>query len=179
MWLDQRGTGLSTAISADMLSSKSDEEKAAYLKHFRADSIGKETHSLCIDLISCNHILSCLYTVVKDCEIIRKILLGHKKNPEDQKWTIMGQSFGGFCAINYLSFYGEGLKEVFLTGGLAPLNDHPDPVYEALISKVLSRSNTVAAPLTCSEEKVIKRNQVYYEKYPQDIKRVRGSFTSS
>ncbi|EIM83989.1 alpha/beta-hydrolase [Stereum hirsutum FP-91666 SS1] len=131
LWLDQRGTGLSTAISADMLASKSDDEKAAYLKHFRADSI------------------------VKDCELIRQTLLGHKEKPEDRKWTIMGQSFGGFCAINYLSFYSDGLKEVFLTGGLAPLVDSPDLVYEALIKKV------------------VKRNQVYYHKYPQDVKRVR------
>jgi hypothetical protein len=42
----------------------------------------------------------------------------------------MGQSFGGFCAITYLSFYSEGLKDVFITGGLAPLVDHPDPDYE-------------------------------------------------
>lgn len=42
----------------------------------------------------------------------------------------MGQSFGGFCAITYLSFYSKGLKEVFITGGLAPLIDHPDPNYE-------------------------------------------------
>lgn len=45
----------------------------------------------------------------------------------------MGQSFGGFCAITYLSFHPEGLKEVFMTGGLAPLISYPDPVYEAAI----------------------------------------------
>ncbi|EIM80537.1 alpha/beta-hydrolase [Stereum hirsutum FP-91666 SS1] len=131
LWLDQRGTGLSTTVSAELLQSKSDKEKATYLKHFRADNI------------------------VRDCEAIRKILLGHKENVEDQKWSIIGQSFGGFCALNYLSFFPQGLKEVFLTGGLAPLVDHPDPVYEATVKRV------------------IKRNQVYYEKYPQDIKRVR------
>ena len=48
----------------------------------------------------------------------------------------MGQSFGGFCAIHYISFYPEGIKEVFLTGGLAPLVDHPDPVYESLASEL-------------------------------------------
>lgn len=64
---------------------------------------------------------------VKDCEVIRKALLG------DRKWTLMGQSFGGFCAITYLSFHSEGVEEVFLTGGLAPLVDDPDSVYEALI----------------------------------------------
>jgi pimeloyl-ACP methyl ester carboxylesterase len=132
LWLDQRGTGLSTPISPDVLTHlPTDAEKVRYLKNFRADSI------------------------VKDCEAIRKILVGHKEKPEDRKWTILGQSFGGFCAINYLSYYSEGLKEVFLTGGLAPLVDHPDPVYEALIKRVA------------------KRNHIYYEKYPQDIQRVR------
>lgn len=69
---------------------------------------------------------------VKDCEAIRHVLLGHKSSPDERKWTILGQSFGGFCAINYLSFHHEGIKEVFITGGLAPLVDQPDPVYEAL-----------------------------------------------
>ncbi|TFK26280.1 alpha/beta-hydrolase [Coprinopsis marcescibilis] len=133
LWLDQRGTGLSTPLSPETLPEnvKTDEEIAAYLRHFRADSI------------------------VKDCEFIRKILLGDRTESADQKWTIIGQSFGGFCSLTYLSFYPEGLKEVFLTGGLAPLGNGPDPVYEAL------------AP------RVIKRNQIYYEKYPADVKRVR------
>ncbi|TFK51612.1 alpha/beta-hydrolase [Heliocybe sulcata] len=136
LWLDQRGTGLSTAISPDVLTSlKSDQEIADYLKHFRADNI------------------------VRDCEAIRQILIGHKPHPEDRKWTIMGQSFGGFCAITYLSFHSQGLKEVFMTGGLAPLVDHPDPVYKATIKKVA------------------QRNKIYYEKYPRDIKRVRDLLT--
>ena len=66
---------------------------------------------------------------VRDCELIRKVLLGHKADPEDRKWTILGQSFGGFCALSYLSFFPEGLKEAFLTGGLAPIVTNPDPVY--------------------------------------------------
>jgi len=66
----------------------------------------------------------------------------------------MGQSFGGFCALTYLSFHSAGLKEAFLTGGLAPLVDRPDEVYEALARRI------------------IKRNEIYYTKYPQDIQRV-------
>ncbi|KAF8806593.1 proline iminopeptidase, partial [Phlegmacium glaucopus] len=133
LWLDQRGTGLSTPLSPDTLPPNvtTDEQIAQYLKHFRADSI------------------------VKDCEAIRQQLLGNKCSLEERKWTLLGQSFGGFCALNYLSFHHEGIKEVFLTGGLAPLVDQPDPVYRALA------------------QRVIKRNTIYYEKYPQDIKRVR------
>ncbi|KAF8508294.1 alpha/beta-hydrolase [Gautieria morchelliformis] len=132
LWLDQRGTGLSTPLSAEVLTSRyNDEQIAQYLKRFRADSI------------------------VRDCEAIREILLGDKEDPEDRKWTIMGQSYGGFCAITYLSFFSEGLKEVFITGGLAPLVDHPDIVYHHLIPTL------------------VKRNSIYYEKYPRDIQRVR------
>ncbi|KAH6910279.1 alpha/beta-hydrolase [Coprinopsis sp. MPI-PUGE-AT-0042] len=133
LWVDQRGTGLSTPLTSDTLPEtvKNDEQIAKYLKHFRADSI------------------------VKDCESIRKILLGNKPNPEDQKWSLIGQSFGGFCCLTYLSFHPESLKQVFLTGGLAPLVDGPDKVYEALAVRVA------------------KRNEVYYRKYPADIQRVK------
>ncbi|KAJ7736936.1 alpha/beta-hydrolase [Mycena metata] len=137
LWLDPRGTGLSTHISPESLPARlaTDQDKADYLKHFRADSI------------------------VKDCEEIRKALIGNKPNPEDRKWTVLGQSFGGFCAITYLSFFPEGLKEVFLTGGLAPLHDSPDRVYAALMAILR------------------KRNEIYYKKNPQDVKRVRDILT--
>ncbi|KAK7036485.1 hypothetical protein VNI00_011682 [Paramarasmius palmivorus] len=142
LWLDPRGTGLSTPFSYETLPPqvKTDQQIADYLKLFRADSI--EPHVP-------------WFLSVKDCEVIRKALLGHKEKEADQKWTIMGQSFGGFCAITYLSFFPQGLKEVFMTGGLAPLIDQPDLDYEYCVKKV------------------IKRNEVYYAKYPRDIKRVR------
>lgn len=66
----------------------------------------------------------------------------------------MGQSFGGFCALTYLSFYPESLREAFLFGGLPPLVDGPDEVYRRTLKKV------------------IKRNQQYYDKYPEDVERV-------
>ncbi|KAJ7048675.1 alpha/beta-hydrolase [Mycena amicta] len=131
LWLDPRGTGLSTPFSAELVEGKTDADLFEYLKHFRADNI------------------------VRDCEAIRDILLGHKQNPEDRKWTILGQSFGGFCALTYLSFFPMGLKEVFLTAGLTPLVDAPASVFETLMDHVL------------------ERNKVFYEKYPRDIQRVR------
>ncbi|KIJ20795.1 prolyl aminopeptidase [Paxillus involutus ATCC 200175] len=131
LWLDQRGTGLSSPINADVFKGKGDQEIAQYLKQFRADNI------------------------VRDCEAIRNHLLGKKDEASDRKWTIMGQSFGGFCATTYLSFYADGLKEVFMTGGLPPLVEQPDAVYEVLTKKVK------------------ERNVVYYTKYPQDIHSVR------
>ncbi|KAJ7257038.1 alpha/beta-hydrolase [Mycena rebaudengoi] len=131
LWLDSRGTGLSTPFSTELVEDHPDSEIFEYLKHFRADNI------------------------VRDCEAIREILIGHNADPEARKWTILGQSFGGFCALTYLSFFPDGLKEVFLTAGLTPLVDHPDPVFDCLMTKVT------------------QRNEVYYQKYPLDIHRVR------
>ncbi|KAF1993286.1 proline iminopeptidase [Amniculicola lignicola CBS 123094] len=129
--LDQRGTGLSTAISQSSLQLRGDERvQADYMKSFRADSI------------------------VKDCEAVRKALTeGYSE--EKRKWSVMGQSFGGFCATTYLSFYPDGLKEVFLFGGLPPLRNGPDEVYQKLYQRVKSR------------------NEKYYSKYPEDVKRVK------
>nr|AJD23149.1 proline iminopeptidase [Onygena corvina] len=130
--LDQRGTGLSSPITAATLALQGSASKQAeYLKLFRADNI------------------------VRDCEAIRKTLTAYY--PEDrQKWSVLGQSFGGFCAVTYLSKYPEGLKEVFTTGGLPPLVTRPDPVYERTY-----------------EEKVQSRNRAYYSKFPEDEQHVR------
>jgi len=74
--LDQRGTGRSSPVTAQSLGTLgSPEEQAAYLAHFRADSI------------------------VRDCEAVRHSLCGGKK------LTLLGQSFGGFCILTYLSLF--------------------------------------------------------------------------
>ncbi|ORY02823.1 alpha/beta-hydrolase [Basidiobolus meristosporus CBS 931.73] len=128
--LDQRGTGLSTAINTTSLEKFSTaEEKAEYLRYFRADSI------------------------IKDCEIIRKELL---KDRDNQKWSLLGQSFGGFCITTYLSLFPESLEFALITGGVPPLVNNPDSVYQRLYKRV------------------IKRNQQYYQKYPKDVSRVRA-----
>ncbi|KAF8589772.1 alpha/beta-hydrolase [Ramaria rubella] len=125
LWIDQRGCGLSTPLSTEGLKARfNDQEIAKYLKHFRADNL------------------------VRDCEAIRKILLGNKPDPEDRKWTILGASFGGFCAITYLSFFPGGLKEVFIAGGLAPLVSQPDIVYQRLMREYQSSAQYYAAIIT-------------------------------
>ena len=126
LFLDQRGTGLSSTITAKTLAEKGNpENQAAYLKYFRADSI------------------------VRDCEAIRKNLTAEFPE-EKKKWTVMGQSFGGFCCVNYLSRFPEGLQEVFTCGGLPPLVKQPDVVYEQTFKTVH------------------RRNMAYYQKYPED-----------
>ena len=94
--LDQRGTGLSTPVTAQSLRGLSAKDQAAYLRRFRADDI------------------------VRDAEAIRKRMIG------DRRWTILGQSYGGFCAMRYLSASPEGLEGALITGGIPPLTGGAD-----------------------------------------------------
>jgi len=132
LYLDQRGTGLSTPVSAATLALQgSVHAQADYLKLFRADSI------------------------VKDCEAIRKTLTEGYPT-ELKKWSLFGQSFGGFCILTYLSKYPQGLKECFMSGGMAPVGRSADEVYKATYVKVM------------------ERNKAYYTKYPEDIDAMHG-----
>ncbi|WP_326836550.1 alpha/beta fold hydrolase [Amycolatopsis rhabdoformis] len=87
-------------------------------------------------------------SIVRDAELIRQRL-------GVDRWSLLGQSFGGFTALAYLSTAPEGLLEVFFTGGLPPIGRHPDEVYEATYRTVL------------------ERNRRYYRRYPEDRDRVR------
>ena len=37
------------------------------------------------------------------------------------RWSVLGQSFGGFTSMTYLSIAPEGLREAIITGGLSPV----------------------------------------------------------
>jgi pimeloyl-ACP methyl ester carboxylesterase len=124
--LDQRGTGHSTPLTRQTLPLRGGPaEQAEHLTHFRADSI------------------------VRDCETIRPALTG------GAPWTVLGQSFGGFCTVNYLSTAPEGLRAAVLTGGLPSLDAHADDVYRAAYPRI--------------ERKVA----AHYDRYPQDVERAR------
>ena len=119
--LDQRGTGRSTPATRKTLARLgSAQAQADYLTHFRADSI------------------------VLDAELIRRELTG------SAPWSVLGQSFGGFCTVTYLSFAPHGLREAFITGGLPGLSVTADDVYRRTY-------RTVAA-----------KNAAHYERYPAD-----------
>jgi pimeloyl-ACP methyl ester carboxylesterase len=87
--------------------------------------------------------------IVRDAEWIRKEL-------GVERWSVLGQSFGGFCVTSYLSLAPEGLREAFITGGLPPLGARVDDVYRA------------------TYERVLDRGRRYYERYPDDRARVRA-----
>lgn len=60
----------------------------------------------------------CQDNIVRDLEAIRLCISALAGKPI--KWTILGQSYGGYISLSYLSMYPKGLEEVFITGGLPP-----------------------------------------------------------
>jgi len=123
---DQRGTGRSTpATPQHILSIGSPEAQAEYMSHFRADSI------------------------VNDCEIVRDKIAGGKR------LTLIGQSFGGFCMLRYLSAYPDAIERCLFTCGLAPVGKPVEEVYRATFKRME------------------KRNARFYRRYPDEIENVR------
>jgi pimeloyl-ACP methyl ester carboxylesterase len=52
---------------------------------------------------------------------------------------LLGQSYGGFVALTYLSLAPHGLDLVLVAGGLPPLDRGPDDVYRATYARVRER----------------------------------------
>ncbi|KAJ4798165.1 Proline iminopeptidase [Rhynchospora pubera] len=121
--LDQRGTGLSTPLTVSSLSQFDTPKKTV-----------EYLKNFRAD------------NIVRDAEFIRECL-------DAWPWTVLGQSYGGFCAVTYLSFFPQGLKHVLLTGGLPPIGQGctADSVYRACF------------------EQVVSQNEKYYKRFPQDI----------
>lgn len=87
-------------------------------------------------------------SIVRDSELIRQEL-------GVDRWSILGQSFGGFTTMTYLSIAPEGLREALITGGLAPIGRPVDDIYAA------------------TWERLGEKNRAYFERYPDDRARVR------
>lgn len=88
-------------------------------------------------------------SIVRDAEWIRSAL-------GVERWSILGQSFGGFCALSYLSQAPGSLTAAFITGGVPPIGVHPDEIYRATYARIL------------------ERNRRFYQRYPGDRDRVRA-----
>jgi proline iminopeptidase len=123
--IDQRGTGRSTRIESAIMASFADGRAGAdYLARFRADSI------------------------VADCEHLRKTIY------RGRRWETLGQSYGGFLTLTYLSKAPEGLAACYVTGGLAGLAAKADDIYRHTYPRVAAK------------------NQEYYRRYPADRARI-------
>ena len=123
--LDQRGTGRSTPLTGRAVVGRSDAEIAAYLRLMRADSI------------------------VRDAEVLRDRVAGGRT------WETLGQSYGGFVTMTYLSLAPEGLDACYVTGGLPGLTATADDVYARTYPRVAGK------------------NAEFYARYPDDATLVR------
>ena len=124
--LDQRGTGRSTPANRRTLAAlRTAAAQAEYLAHFRADAI------------------------VADAELIRAQVTGGRP------WSLLGQSFGGFVTVAYLSQAPDGVREALVAGGLPGLHATADDVYRLTYPAVAAK------------------NRAHYERYPADVERAR------
>ncbi|MGF1731415.1 alpha/beta hydrolase [Photobacterium kasasachensis] len=71
--------------------------------------------------------------IVRDAEAIREQL-------GIEQWALLGQSFGGFCTLHYLSCYPDSLSRAYITGGIPSLTRHADEVYRATYKRVLDKN---------------------------------------
>lgn len=122
---DQRGTGRSSHVSRQSIAARGNAEaQADYLKRFLARSI------------------------VRDFEYLRLAEF------DGQQWVTLGQSYGGFLTLTYLSFYPEGVRASFTCGGIPHVPASAAEVYAHTFPRM------------------IKKTRAYYERYPEDEARM-------
>jgi pimeloyl-ACP methyl ester carboxylesterase len=87
-------------------------------------------------------------SIVRDAELLREAL-------GVERWSILGQSFGGFCVFAYLSLAPDAVREALVTGGTPPVTGRPvDDVYSATWTRMA------------------ERNRRYYARFPEDRQRM-------
>lgn len=122
--LDQRGTGQSTPLSTQTLAERGDDQAIA-------DYLG----------------LFLQDQIIADAEVLRQAL-GAKQ------WATLGQSYGGFLTLTYLSAHPEAISTSLVTGGLPGL---------VPIDDIYRRTYPATA----------LRNETYLERYPADEATIR------
>ncbi|TFH56933.1 alpha/beta fold hydrolase [Glutamicibacter arilaitensis] len=120
--LDQRGTGLSTPANRKTLTLRGDF--AAQARYLQHFRAD---------------------SIVRDAEALREHL-------GIEQWSTLGQSYGGFCTLTYLSLFPQSLTRCLVTGGLASLDADAKTVYRA------------------TYQRMAERNREYFSWYPEDFK---------
>jgi pimeloyl-ACP methyl ester carboxylesterase len=90
-------------------------------------------------------------SIVRDAELIRREL-------GVDRWAVLGQSFGGFTTMTYLSIAPDGLREAYITGGLSPIGRPVDDIYGT------------------TWQRTLEKNEAYFSRYPEDRSRAREIF---
>jgi pimeloyl-ACP methyl ester carboxylesterase len=133
--LDQRGTGRSTPVFSRVTAPGVAELGGALAGLDVAAQADYLTHLRADE-------------IVNDAELVRQ-RLGAKT------WTVLGQSFGGFTTIHYLSTRPESLAGAIITGGLTAVGHPVDDIYAATWQQMIAKS------------------EAYYRRFPGDRDRIR------
>ncbi|MBP6684390.1 MAG: alpha/beta fold hydrolase [Leucobacter sp.] len=112
---DQRGTGRSTPLSARSFEGLDAAAGAQLLAQHRQDSI------------------------VRDFEALRE-----EHFPGRQWWTL-GQSYGGFLTLQYLSHFPESVVASAITGGLPSIDPDPAVVYSRTFPRIAEKNRQFRA----------------------------------
>jgi pimeloyl-ACP methyl ester carboxylesterase len=87
-------------------------------------------------------------SIVRDAELIRQEL-------GVDRWSTLGQSFGGFCTMTYLSIAPQSLRESFITGGLSAIGRPVDDIYST------------------TYQLIARKNREYFRRYPEDQQQIK------
>ncbi|MEU6859275.1 alpha/beta fold hydrolase [Glycomyces sp. NPDC046736] len=109
--VDQRGTGRSTPLDAQIIADLGDANAGAdHLAHFRADSI------------------------VRDLEHVRHTVYNGRK------WATIAQSYGGWLTLAYLSRAPEALTAAYVCGGIPGNPMDVEEVYRRTFDRVRDKT---------------------------------------
>lgn len=112
--LDQRGTGRSGRIDGRSAVLTDPHRAADVLACYRADAI------------------------VEDAELLRRTVYGGRR------WATLGQSYGGFITLTYLSRHPEALTACYVTGGLPGITASAEDVYARTFDRQAARNAELA-----------------------------------
>lgn len=174
--MDQRGTGRSTPITAQRLKRQypnlflfdenEHQDTIPTLDEIKKQNQDNGKVQLVQDAVQEVYEYMCSFradSIVQDAEILRDALLFNRLEEQDTKpsptptpWgCCLGQSYGGFCQMTYLSQVKDPPRIMLFTGGIAPMLTPLYDVYSSLWERVKDRSLQ------------------YYDMFPSDISLVK------
>src|SRR5690606_4706938 len=119
--LDQRGTGRSTPVGPDVPLPEGAIPGARALREATPEQQARHLTHFRADAI------------VADAELLREAL-------GLERWSLLGQSFGGFTTLRYLSAAASGVEKALFTGGLPTVGPGMDQVYATTWEGMIERS---------------------------------------
>lgn len=93
--------------------------------------------------------LACLRadSICRDAEAFREAL-------GIQRWSLLGQSFGGFCITTYFSLFTDSIERAYLTGGLPAVGVDVDDIYRATYSALARRHEAFYQQFPWAEDRI-------------------------